>query len=375
MIYFICQIESVWTINGIIQEMPTSLSERITTLTYEELIDCQLLPHGSYVFCGLEIQSPAQLEFNVQIWETLSRESSAIGLLNNPLKVLHRYELLERLEAKGINDFRAFRASDSVPDDLAFPVIVREERNHSGILADLVHDRQELKSVLRKAVYLNGYDRKKLLIVEYCHTADETGVFRTYAAFKIGDRIVPMRISFGRHWDVGYDPAKVYGDAIEGEYEYVLKNPHESRIREIFQIAQIDYGRIDYGMVNGNIRCWEINTAPAFAVYLAKQSDPEIEHIRQMRLRAHHIFKERFFAAVSSLDVETDRNSSISIVLDQRLRTTLQKERKRKQRMLKFSRYFLSVGSRLPDNRGGQLLRIVFGRPAWWFFNRFRPKR
>ena len=39
-------------------------------------------------------------------------------------------------------------------------------------------------------------------------------------------------------------------------------NPHEAELRAIFKLARIDYGRIDYGIKDGQIQVWEINTNP-----------------------------------------------------------------------------------------------------------------
>lgn len=46
------------------------------------------------------------------------------------------------------------------------------------------------------------------------------------------------------------------------EHDYVEKNPHEGRLREVFRLARIDYGRMDYGMLDGQVQVWEINTNP-----------------------------------------------------------------------------------------------------------------
>lgn len=375
MIFFICQIEGVWTIDGIIKEMPTSLSERITTITYEELIDCQSLPFGTYVFCGLGIQSSAQYDLSVRLWLTLKRHEPAIRLLNNPSRVLHRYELLTKLADEGINDFRAYRASEKLPRDVSFPVFIREERNHSGILTDLLYDRHRVERALRKAVYLNGYNRTKLLVVEYCNAKDERGFYKKYVAFREGEEIIPKRISYGNHWNVAFDGAILQTAEIEEEYEYVLHNPHEIAVREVFNLANIDYGRIDYGVSDGKLQYWEINTAPAFGMDLMTYQDPELELIRQKRMPAKLLFNEHFFSAISILGIATEEGSSVLFDIDNRLKEVLERERRRKLYVLKISRYARSVGPRLPQSRFYQLLRKACSAPAWWVYNRLQKKR
>jgi hypothetical protein len=34
------------------------------------------------------------------------------------------------------------------------------------------------------------------------------------------------------------------------------------QIKQVYELAQIEYGRIDYGLVNGKIQVFEINTHP-----------------------------------------------------------------------------------------------------------------
>jgi hypothetical protein len=37
---------------------------------------------------------------------------------------------------------------------------------------------------------------------------------------------------------------------------------HVNELRKVFQLAGVDYGRIDYGVCHGRIQVWEINTNP-----------------------------------------------------------------------------------------------------------------
>ena len=42
-------------------------------------------------------------------------------------------------------------------------------------------------------------------------------------------------------------------------------NPHEAEVRRIFDLARIEYGRIDYAFRDGRMQVWEINTNPMLA--------------------------------------------------------------------------------------------------------------
>ena len=46
----------------------------------------------------------------------------------------------------------------------------------------------------------------------------------------------------------------------------MLSDPHHDLLKKIFSAGRIDFGRIDYSVLNGNIRVWEINTNPTITV-------------------------------------------------------------------------------------------------------------
>jgi hypothetical protein len=51
--------------------------------------------------------------------------------------------------------------------------------------------RKELDKALL-ALRIRGYDREDLLVVEFCDTSDADGIFRKYAAFRVGNAIIPV---------------------------------------------------------------------------------------------------------------------------------------------------------------------------------------
>jgi hypothetical protein len=54
---------------------------------------------------------------------------------------------------------------------------------------------------------------------------------------------------------------------LRAELEYVETNPHEAEVREIFALARVDYGRIDYSFdADGRMQVWEINTNPTLVM-------------------------------------------------------------------------------------------------------------
>jgi hypothetical protein len=104
-------------------------------------------------------------------------------------------------------------------------------------------------------------DLSDLLLVEFCDTADAQGVYRKYAAFRVGDAIIARHLFFSHHWHV--KSAELQDAAsLQEERDYVTMNPHSEMLRPIFDLAGIEYGRVDYALHDGRIRVWEINTNP-----------------------------------------------------------------------------------------------------------------
>ena len=121
---------------------------------------------------------------------------------------------------------------------------------------------------------------------------------RKYGAFKVLDRILARQIHFSRRW-ILREPDIRTPETTREELEYVETNPHAEQLREIFALARIDYGRIDYSMVGGRIQVWEINTNPMILIPRDRE-DP-------LRFTAHDRFGRAFNDALESLMARADR--------------------------------------------------------------------
>ena len=105
--------------------------------------------------------------------------------------------------------------------------------------------------------------RSQLLVTECSADAGDDGLFRKYGALLINGRVVPWHVIASRTWLVK-GASRVLNDRIrEEQRRYIAENPHADLIREAFAAACIEYGRIDYGVVDGRLRVFEINTNPA----------------------------------------------------------------------------------------------------------------
>ena len=260
MIFVILPADDAWTMEAYLQREGKPLSSRIRVLTYDAIVALRELSLGTYVFAAIDRLTPTEVEMGVQCWQELSTASSEIKLFNHPARVLTRYELLRACFALGRNTFRARRVSEFWRGH-RFPVFIRPEREHTGSLTPLLYNRRQLLEALANAL-LRGYRLRDLIIVEYCDTADSAGIFRQYCASIVGHTIMPRSLVHNRNWITKWEGRLVDAGKAKEEREYVEGNPHADWLRQTFQLTNIGYGRIDYGMKDGVPQVWEINTNP-----------------------------------------------------------------------------------------------------------------
>lgn len=224
--------------------------------------------------------------------------ASTIGfqVLNHPATSLCRYELLTKLFACGINSFGIYPL-EKCPAPQRFPVFIRHESDHKGNITNLIPDQATFERVVRK-IGSAGTGIWRRLVVEFQNTSNETGIYRKYSAFKIGDRILPRNVFFGRHWMIK-EADLVDAEKVWEELNFIENNPHESQVRKVFDLAGIEYGRMDYAMLNGRIQVWEINTNPMLAG-CSSLAKPE-------RMAVHDHFVKKAKTALAAIDSSNGR--------------------------------------------------------------------
>jgi hypothetical protein len=168
---------------------------------YESLAARSHVPGGTWVLSALDQLTPAGTRLVRELESQLRAPDSRASVMNSVDTTLLRGDLLQRLHQHGLNRHTAVRATASADEiaSLRFPVFLREEHQHTGVLSSLIRDRRELKVELAKSV-VRGYRLADLLIVEFCDSRSADGCYRKYAAFAIGSAIVPQFISQDTHW-------------------------------------------------------------------------------------------------------------------------------------------------------------------------------
>jgi hypothetical protein len=266
----------------------------VRILHYEHLLGETHFDPGTYVFTTFdEMRGP--MGRYVDALAARLGESPHVRVLNDPARVLQRFDLHGALWRAGLNAFRSFRANGDW-SAARYPVFVRAENAHDGAFSPLLHSAADVDTWIGRAAAL-GRSIDDLLVVEFCDTADGNGFYRKYAAFHVGGRIVARSLNYGRPWMLKFGGNDFSMAMAREELDYVRDNPHEAELREIFRIANIDYGRIDYALLGGRVQTWEININPTIGRGLrpsSREIDPELRDTREETKR---VFYERFNAA------------------------------------------------------------------------------
>jgi hypothetical protein len=121
------------------------------------------------------------------------------------------------------------------------------------------------------------------------------GLFRKLAAYRVGDRIVPANTVHDENWCVKYGKTgggtdELYAD----ELDLIQNNRYEAAQRPVFEAAHIEYGRVDFGLCQGKVEVYEINTNP-------KISAPT-EHPSATRMRSQQLVWQGLLSAVAAVD-------------------------------------------------------------------------
>ena len=245
------------------------------------------LEPGAYIFADLERVGPRELAALAPWRDALAPGTGCRGY-NHPVHSRRRYDLLKQLKADGINPHEVYDLEEC-PAPPRFPVFIRLADDHMAACTPLLHDQQAFAEAVRR---LPRWDRaaRRYLVVEYVDTADAEGLYRKYGAFRIGERIIADHVLFGRNWTVKVSGTLIDERLIREERGYVETNPHQAELMDIFQRAGIDYGRIDYTLLNGRIVVWEINTNPMLVDRPGKISPERLPAYRLFAASAKQAF-------------------------------------------------------------------------------------
>jgi hypothetical protein len=86
-----------------------AIADRIDTLMYENVGPDVEFPTGPQVFMALDQLTPVQREAAARIWDAHAVIAPSVPRLNDPRRVLLRFDLLTTLYREGVNGYRVYR--------------------------------------------------------------------------------------------------------------------------------------------------------------------------------------------------------------------------------------------------------------------------
>lgn len=312
---------------------------------FSSFLDRERYDPGVVVVGNFDLLKPATRREFKYVCRALHTEAPDIRIFNEPGLARDRYELLKALKSHGINDFDVFRPDEFLTARVCYPVFIREEYAHTGSLSGLLGSREAVLEALASIRRSNWHRlTPDLLIVEFCETRSEDGVYRKLGAFRFGATILAKEISFGNEWMVKFDPLQfldadmkqIRYDRLEEDQKFIDENPHEDWIRSVFNLACIEYGRLDYAMKeDGRLQAWEINTHPSYgAATKVYKTDIQLA-LGKLRVPRRMAFNRRFFEAMMN-EIENGWPVSVTKI---NIPVELTKARKKEDRIDELMRW------------------------------------
>lgn len=279
------------------------LKRLVRPLTYQRAFGRLQVPRGPLIFSDFDLLRPVEGDAAAKI--AVAAIACGNPVLNRPGNVLERYRLMRRLRAEGLNPVEALRLDDECQPS-RYPVFLRSEDGWWGPESELIESPDALDAHLadrrRQGVGLKGR-----LALSFEAQLDAQGYYRKYGAFVIGDAIVPQHILRNTHWNVKSSLGNTDAAFAAEELAYVEENPHAAALRRIAEVAGVEYGRIDYTMMDGKPVVFEINTNPTF---------PRFKGGKPGREARRHLIRKRLVDAFAAIDSKGSAGATTHFSLD-----------------------------------------------------------
>ncbi|GHC64572.1 hypothetical protein [Neogemmobacter tilapiae] len=264
---------------------------------WDQFLGAESVPHGAWTLTDFDRVHVWNAE--LATWRRKTLITAGLPVLNDPARFLGRAGQIRHFFAKGINSFTCWLPSlAEIPD--RFPVFLRTQAAHRGSISDLLQNTRECQIALDAAL-AQGHPLTDLVFVEYRAKADPTlGHFQKHAAYRIGDRVIRAMTVNDDGWMAKYG---TQGRAAEATYEAELAEmtayAHTDLILRVTDLLGCQYGRVDFGMVDGRPEIYEVNSNPAF-------SFPPDDHPSPARRQSGAISRQQLLDAFRALVPQTD---------------------------------------------------------------------
>ncbi len=258
-LFYITKKASDDTIRFYLDKTAPDLRDRIVPISYEYLLSCEKVPVGNYLFTDMDRASRIEIEKAVRVASAITNAGHGCRVINWPNAGWMRYELLRQLYERKINPFNVYRCTEARMT-ARFPVFVRRLSEHTGSFTKLIDSPERLERVIDRLLKM-GCDRDDLLVIEFVDTRAPDGLYRKYGSFLVEGEVFAGHVLASESWTVKH--LDIVNEAIIDEsIEFLRNNAFADEVRAVFSLARIDFGRIDFSVVDGRMHVWEINTNP-----------------------------------------------------------------------------------------------------------------
>jgi hypothetical protein len=288
MILLVCADGETEPMGRFIRGMP-GLSASIRVVTYRTLFASRSVPVAHYIFTDHDRLSPEDLERAAALASAITTAARDAQVLNHPLEVLERYAFVRALYTQGLGGFDMVRLDE--PRLPRFPAFIRREAGTGRAETPVLRNGTEFTAALAD-LGARGLAKKGRVAVEFVDTRSADGRYRKYGVLRIGDRFVAQHLFVADEWCVKGQVARFAADAAAEELAFVQSALLEPELRRVFDVARIQYGRLDYGLRNGRLLPFEINTNPS----LPRPGDGDLRAARRA------LVAERIVQALRELD-------------------------------------------------------------------------
>lgn len=278
----------------------------ILPLSYPWAYNISDFSGGIFLFSDLDIMTSDEMAKACKLADRISRQKESHLIINDPRRALSKVEVLKTLYKKGINEYQAYTISE-YRQIKRFPVFLKATGNHGGPQSQLLFNLKEVEQVIAKEQLADGSD--DFYFVEHL-SCDKSHGYRTkYSYFKFGAHLFPRHVFFSKDWMIKTRD-RLSPKLAQIEHDFLVNNPHYETIQKVFDVSNLDYGRVDYSLLNGKPQIWEINTNPNWAL-IRYQETP-------FKKKLHEIFYRLFTPKLKeTIDLFPSANSRHPFLIPQ----------------------------------------------------------
>jgi hypothetical protein len=270
--------------------------------SFEWALQQKKLPRATYVFTDMERMDVWQQTVLAQLFSHIQQAGQGYRALSNPAAIGDRGALLRKLYDQGLNDFNAYRVAENrVPE--RYPVFVRRMSMHTQPVTPLLHTPQQLQDALG-ALLQSGEAQSDLLIIEYCAQPVADNLYRKLSSFKIGETVFFTHTVHDVKWLVKHGRKNsATPELYQEEHDMIRDNRFCGHLARVFAVSCVEYGRVDFGIVNGRVQVYEINTNPFVSL--------PGHHPSPIRTQSKKIAWEKYVEALVKIDT-TDSKGPVA---------------------------------------------------------------